>query len=486
MENLSRRRWLELVGASSMSAATWAFAGRGDAGSKPSIRAYRNGPSLLTSVRLVDPEKERTDERPSDIKLEKGRISLIAPAGEVNPKGLKLIEGNNGFVLPGLIDCHVHICGIFITELPGVSDLGWLFKQVALNHRTELQSGVTLARDMMSALTTSLFFKSLAEDPCSGYPRILCAGPMFTVEGGYPPYVPQIKAWQKALVGQLKLEVKDEKDAVKWVDRVAGSGVDCIKIGFQSAMFDVARSPMSNIPPELFRAIADRAHHHGLPVGVHHYWMKDLKTLLDLPFDTLEHITEDAELDARTLDRMAERGLPVTTDLEQSSFAREPEKFLERIERGKAHFLPRPAREIKRLLEDVAAGRDVYGLKPRQKLMELEFIRDLVFQKMKNAKLLSDHGILLGAATDSGVHMMIGILPDEIVRLAASGLGNARALRSATCDAAKLLRIDDVGRIRPGNRGDLVIYEEDPLQNIEAIRKPALVIRDGVPQVFTS
>ena len=107
-----------------------------------------------------------------------------------------------------------------------------------------------------------------------------------------------------------------------------------------------------------------------------------------------------------------------------------------------------------------------------------------MFQKMKNAKLLADNDILLGAATDSGVHMMMGILPDELCRLAASGLTNAQALRSATCDAARLLKVDDVGRIKPGNRADFVIYDKNPLEKIEAVRKPALVIRDGVPQVF--
>ena len=148
--------------------------------------------------------------------------------------------------------------------------------------------------------------------------------------------------------------------------------------------------------------------------------------------------------------------------------------------------MPRPKREITNLLNEVAAGRDVYGLKPRQKIMELAFIKDLIFQKMRNAKLLSDHGVLLGAASDSGVHMIMGILPDELVRLAAAGLSNAKVLRSATCDAAKLLRIDDVGRIKPGCRGDFVLYRENPLEKIEAVRSPALVIRDGVPQIFTT
>ncbi|RJP34053.1 MAG: hypothetical protein C4536_03265 [Actinobacteria bacterium] len=442
---------------------------------------YKDVPVLLKDVRLVDVEEERTRAEPSDIKLENGRISLVAPAGELDSRGLKVLEGRNRFALPGLIDCHVHICGIFITALPGISDFRWLLRQVYLNHRAQLQSGVTLVRDMMSVLRVSLLFKSLAEDACSGFPRVLCAGPMLTVEGGYPPYVPRDQFYQRVLGGPLKLELAGERDAVSWVDRLAGAGVDWIKIGYQGALFDMARTPLSKPSARLFRAIADRAHHHGLPVAVHHYWLQDLKELLELPFDTLEHITEDGEIDARTLARMAERGLPVTSDLEQSAFAHEPQKFLHMIEEGKSNLLPRPRGDITRLLHEVAAGQDIYGLKPRRKIMDLAFVRDLVFQKMRNLKLLADSGILIGAASDAGVHMMMGILPEELCRMTEAGLSNAQALRSATIDAARLLRVDDVGRIKAGYRGDIVLYENDPLENIAAVRSPALVMRDGVP-----
>jgi imidazolonepropionase-like amidohydrolase len=145
--------------------------------------------------------------------------------------------------------------------------------------------------------------------------------------------------------------------------------------------------------------------------------------------------------------------------------------------------MPRPRRDITRLLEEVAAGGDIYGLKPRRKIMDLAFVKDVVHQKMRNLKLLSDNGILLGAASDAGVHMMMGILPDELCRMTAAGLSNARALRSATVDAAKLLRVDDVGRIKRGYRGDFVLYDGNPLEDIEVVRKPSLVIRDGVPQI---
>jgi imidazolonepropionase-like amidohydrolase len=440
-------------------------------------------PLVITNVRLIDLENGHTHGHTCDIQVEKGRFSRIVPSGEVPLDGLRVIEGKNRFALPGLIDCHVHICGIFLTELPSITDLTWMTRQIALNHRAHLQSGVTLVRDMTAPLRVSLFFRSRSENPSSGFPRVLCAGPMLTVPGGYPPYIPKDRFVHRVSLGPLKLELKDRRDAVRWVDRLAEAGVDWIKLGFQSAGFDKARTPIKRPSAELFRTVVDRAHHHHLPVAVHHYWLPDLRELLELPFDTLEHITEDAEIDDVTLQKMAERKLPVTTDLEQSAFFYQPHEYLQTLSRGTAPLFPKPRKHLARLLEDVAAGRDIHGLKPRRKLMELAFIKDMVFQKMRNLKKLSDHHIPIGAATDAGVHMSMGILPDELCRMSRAGLSNARVLRAATTDAAKLLGIHDVGRIQPGFRGDMVLYEKDPLEEIEALRKPVFVMRDGVPMV---
>jgi imidazolonepropionase-like amidohydrolase len=445
------------------------------------MREFQDRPVLIRNVRLVDIENNATPGHTSDIRVEKGRFSLVAPSGELPSRGLHVVDGRNRFALPGLIDCHVHICGIFLTEVPGISDLIWIPGQIFLNHRAHLRSGVTLVRDMTAPLRVSLLFRSLSKDPCSGFPRVLCAGPMLTVPGGYPPYLPKDRFHHRWLAGPLRLEIRNDRDAIQWVDRLARAGVDWIKLGFQSAAFDLARTSIPKPSAGLFRTIVERAHHHHLPVAVHHYWLADLRELVDLPFDTLEHITEDGDIDDRTLDRMAERHLPVTTDLEQSAFWHEPETFLHRICQDAAPLLPKPRRHIQRLLRDVADGRDIYGLQPSRKLMELAFVKDLVFQKMRNLKRLSDHGIPIAAATDAGVHMSLGILPDELCRMSRAGVSPARVLRSATIDAAKLLRIDDAGRIRPGCRADMILYGRDPLLDIEAVRKPEFVMRDGVP-----
>ncbi len=263
-------------------------------------------------------------------------------------------------------------------------------------------------------------------------------------------------------------------------------GVQWIKVGYQSTGFDAARTPLMTPNADLFRTIVDRAHHHNLPVAVHHYWLHDLHTLLSFPFDTLEHITQDKDIDEATLAKMAQRNLGVTSDLEQSAFAREPARFLAIIRRGTAPLLAKPRLHIMRLLNDVAQGRDIYGLRPRRKLMERAFIREVLDRKMRNLKKLSEYGIRVVAGTDAGVHMFMGLLPLELHRMCQAGLSTAQVLRSATQEAARLLGYDDMGRIAPGFIADMVLYDRDPLTDIQVLKEPRYVIRQGVPVVVPS
>ena len=75
---MDRRNFLKTSGGTA-GGLVWAAKAE-SAGPKLSIKASGTGTALLQKVRLVDPEAGRTDERKSDIKIEKGQVSEIAPA----------------------------------------------------------------------------------------------------------------------------------------------------------------------------------------------------------------------------------------------------------------------------------------------------------------------------------------------------------------------------------------------------------------------
>jgi imidazolonepropionase-like amidohydrolase len=89
-------------------------------------------------------------------------------------------------------------------------------------------------------------------------------------------------------------------------------------------------------------------------------------------------------------------------------------------------------------------------------------------------------GVPIACGTDAGTPFNPhGNATHEIVRMVEWGLTPLRALRAATSDAATLLRLPEIGRVAEGAAADLVLYDANPLEHIEAILKPAMVLRAG-------
>jgi imidazolonepropionase-like amidohydrolase len=87
-------------------------------------------------------------------------------------------------------------------------------------------------------------------------------------------------------------------------------------------------------------------------------------------------------------------------------------------------------------------------------------------------------GAPIACGTDAGTPFNPhGNATHEIVRMVEWGLTPLRAMRAATSSAAALLRLPELGRIAEGAAADLVLYDEDPLEQIEAVLKPAVVMK---------
>ena len=93
-------------------------------------------------------------------------------------------------------------------------------------------------------------------------------------------------------------------------------------------------------------------------------------------------------------------------------------------------------------------------------------------------RVLHQAGVPIVFGTDAGV-MPHGKNARELVALTEAGLSPVEALRAATIDAATLLGRTEIGEIRVGAVGDLVVVEGDPLRDIHALERPALVVKGG-------
>jgi imidazolonepropionase-like amidohydrolase len=89
-------------------------------------------------------------------------------------------------------------------------------------------------------------------------------------------------------------------------------------------------------------------------------------------------------------------------------------------------------------------------------------------------------GVKIACGTDAGTPFNPhGSAPLEIVRMVEWGMTPLQAMRSATSNAGELLRLSDVGMVTEGAAADLVLFDSNPIEDINAVLEPALVIKDG-------
>ena len=98
----------------------------------------------------------------------------------------------------------------------------------------------------------------------------------------------------------------------------------------------------------------------------------------------------------------------------------------------------------------------------------------------RSFRLLHQAGVPIVLGTDAGV-LPHGKNAEELVALTEAGLSPAEALRAATIDAAALLGSKEIGEIRAGAAGDLVVVAGDPLRDIHVLERPELVVKGGRP-----
>jgi imidazolonepropionase-like amidohydrolase len=89
-------------------------------------------------------------------------------------------------------------------------------------------------------------------------------------------------------------------------------------------------------------------------------------------------------------------------------------------------------------------------------------------------------GVRIACGTDAGTPFNPhGNTTEELVRMVEWGMTPLQAMRSATSSAAELLRLPQVGVVVPGSAADLVLFDANPLEQIDTVRKPSAVWKAG-------
>ena len=205
--------------------------------------------------------------------VEGDRIVRVAPRDEVDLSVVPtVIDADGGFVMPGVIDAHVHV---YFSGLPRGEDIltPWL------------EAGVTTLVDVGTMRHTVRATRALAEASGEHTPRLFVAGPILTAPGGYP--MTRVEH-DVDLYGRSVRGVTLAREAV--ADLIDLQGADLIKIAIEAGFDrDYSDEGWPVLSPEEVRAITGAAHERGRKVYAHVSQPLELRAAVDAGVDVAAH-----------------------------------------------------------------------------------------------------------------------------------------------------------------------------------------------------
>lgn len=377
--------------------------------------------------------------RDGDIRIEGPQFVSVCEGGR--PSGDDtVIDTAGAYLLPGLIDCHVHLCMPTEAGNPDNPWAGRLPGEVAIYaaqaaERT-LMGGVTTARDVGGWDYNEIAVRNLINRGKLKGPRLFCAGKLLSITTSTTAYYPGM------------YDTANGPDEVRAMARKQlAMGADLIKI--------MATGAITSTEYEDSRAIQ--------------FQFDEVRAAVAIAEENFKHCAAHAH----ACEGIRNAALAGARSVEHGSFGDE-DTYALMVEKGT--FLVPTVCVHSALIADKTASD---GLLPhiRERYHDTEEIH------LRNVALAEKIGVAIAMGTDAGTpgnHH--GDNMQEIERMVTgAGFTPQRAIEAATMGGARLLRREDkLGSIEAGKLADVVGFPADPLTDIRNIRDVRFVMKDGI------
>lgn len=404
--------------------------------------------TLLQAGKLLD-KPGQAPRGASTIVVDGGKIQALLDGfvGSERYPGARVIDLRQRFVLPGLVDSHVHL----ISDLAGKEGALALVTtspaacayEAEMNAQKTLNAGFTTVRnlgDSDDGITLALR-DAIAKGWVRG-PRIIDAGVAISTSSGHMDNRLGYADWvQKEIpINNLCDSVESCRRAVR---KQIGRGVDVIKIATTGGVTSIIGA---GVGKQMFddeaRALVETAHMYGKKVAVHAHGKDGIDLALAVGADSIEHGT--------LLD----------------------EKSVELFLKSGAYYVPTLS-TINGYKDHLAAGPNAY---PPAVLEKIKWRIKITGQALKLAHM---RGVKIAFGTDAGVSKH-GRNADEFELMVQFGMSPAEAIKAATINAADLLGVSAVaGTLEAGKSADIIAVDGDPLQNVRVLKKVPFVMAQG-------
>jgi len=396
--------------------------------------------SVLVGARLLD---GRSPDSTADGVIVIDEIGHIVAAGSARsttvPEDADRIDLTSLTLLPGIIDCHVHLASM---KLQPVHDQVQrsatdVVVRALQTGREFLENGVTTVRD--AGYAPAGIKRAFASGAFPG-PRTQVSCQPLSQTGGHGDDWTPSGAVIATEMSDLPPGIADGPDAVRRAARLQiRAGADWIKVMATGGVLSAADTPdASQFTEEEIRAIVEEARAAGIKGTLAHAeGTAGIKNALRAGISSIEH---GDLIDEEGIDLMLARDVPLV-----------------------------PTFTVNFALMD--EGRIARGEVPP---WAIEKMRYLFERQQRSFRHAVERGVRVVMGTDSFNSMYP---PAELAYMSEYGLGPFRAIQAATTEAAKLLGLsDEVGTLEPGKLADLVAVSGDPLSEPELWRDPARIV----------
>lgn len=403
---------------------------------------------LIKAARVIDGLGSLPIERGA-VLIQGDAIRAIGSEEEVAPPEGATVEEfayEDKTVLPGLVDCHVHMIGIGdgrkgddLTLLPDEV----LTLQAAKNARTHLYSGVTTVRDCGAKNRTTFMLRQAVEMGITPSPRLLLTGRPIAIIGGHLSY--------------FGIEATGEVECRAAVRQLVKEGADFIKITATGGSTKTSFPLRPSFTVEEMTAIVDEAHKFGKHAAAHCVSTQAIVNALDAGVDTVIHgaytETDGSHKDRPDVtERLAKQGVFVNLTLHQ-------------------------ARDKQWQLESKAESEEL----TTEEQAEVDRIRSGVEQSLEHGARLRAGGVTLVSGSDAAwADYKMGGFQDEVQAHVELGMTPMQAIVSGTSDSARSCWAEDrVGSLESGKLADVLVVDGDPSRNIDDLKKIADIFQGG-------